>query len=204
MALGVEPSFFLATPATALSVLPNVAPHFRSLRSTTQLARDQASAFGAVVHDVVSTFERHVELPAREIPVHVVDVDSEISTEPVEAAQVLRKYWELGNGPIGHLLRKAENQGIVSTFSPVQAASLDAYSFETPARPIVVLNPLKGDYFRQRFDLAHEIGHIVMHADVEPGSRAAEVQANLFASEFLMPADEVMASSPGAQRILGC
>lgn len=196
MALGVEPSFFLATPATAQSVLPNVAPHFRSLRSTTQLARDQATAFGAVVHDVISAFERHVDLPIRDVPVHVVDVDSEGSMEPIEAARVLRKSWQLGNGPIGHLLRKTENQGIVSTFSPVQAASLDAYSFETPTRPVVILNPLKGDYFRQRFDLAHELGHIVMHADVEPGSRVVEGQANRFASEFLMPADEVMPSLP--------
>src|SRR3546814_15933185 len=58
-------------------------------------------------------------------------------------------------------------------------------------RPVVVLNPSKQDYYRQRFDVAHELGHLVMHADAEPGSRAVEEQANRFAAELLMPADEI-------------
>src|SRR6202008_1087355 len=50
---------------------------------------------------------------------------------------------------------------------------------------------LKLDYFRQRFDLAHELGPLVMHGDAEPGSRIVEEQANRFAAELLMPAAEL-------------
>lgn len=53
------------------------------------------------------------------------------------------------------------------------------------------LNPLKQDYYRQRFDLAHELGHLVMHADAEPGGRIVEEQAHRFASELLMPGEQL-------------
>ncbi|MEU7990560.1 ImmA/IrrE family metallo-endopeptidase, partial [Streptosporangium canum] len=149
-----------------------------------------------VVHDIVETFERHVEMPSRDVPTCPVSTVEESPFHPIEAAQELRTSWGIDKGPIAHLLRTAENHGIVVTFSPIQAASVDAYSFETPSRPIILLNPLKNDYYRQRFDLAHEIGHIVMHVDVEPGGRIPEQQANQFASELLMPADEIIEQLP--------
>jgi Zn-dependent peptidase ImmA (M78 family)/transcriptional regulator with XRE-family HTH domain len=194
VALGVEPSFFLATPATMLA--PSIVPHFRSLRSTTQLVRDQATAYGRVVHDVVQVLEHHVEMPARDVPTHVVPADDELTAEPILAAREVRQAWGVEKGPISHLLRLAENHGVIAVFSPPQSATVDAYSFDTPSRPIVLLNPLKNDFYRQRFDLAHEIGHLVMHVDVEPGGRVPEAQAHRFAAELLMPAEEIMDQLP--------
>ncbi|MEU7988292.1 helix-turn-helix transcriptional regulator, partial [Streptosporangium canum] len=109
VALGVDPSFFLATPGTMLSLSPNVVPHFRSLRSTTQLVRDQATAYGWVVHDIVETFERHVEMPSRDVPTCPVSTVEESPFHPIEAAQELRTSWGIDKGPIAHLLRTAEN-----------------------------------------------------------------------------------------------
>lgn len=97
----------------------------------------------------------------------------------------------MGDGPAGHLVRLLENHGILVVFSPAQAASVDAYSFTSALRPVVVLNPIKRDYYRQRFDVAHELGHLVMHGDAEPGGRTVEDQAHRFASELLMPAAEI-------------
>ena len=37
-----------------------------------------------------------------------------------------------------------------------------------------------------RFSLAHELGHLVKHSDCLPGEER-ELEANLFAAEFLMP-----------------
>ncbi|MGC5013136.1 helix-turn-helix domain-containing protein [Streptosporangium sp. DT93] len=196
VALGVEPGFFLATPSTMLSLSSNVIPHFRSLRTTTQLVRDQATAYGWMVHDIVQTFERYIDMPKCRIPSFPVPIDGEITSEPTAAAQELRKAWEVEKGPIPHLLRSAENNGIVVAFGPTQSASVDAYSFETPHRPIVILNPIKDDYYRQRFDLAHELGHLIMHTDAEPGGRIVELQAHQFASELLMPANEIISQLP--------
>ena len=49
---------------------------------------------------------------------------------------------------------------------------------------------------RSRFDAAHELGHLVMHADVMPASQAVERQANRFASAFLMPRETFLMECP--------
>lgn len=168
-------------------------PHFRSLRSTSQLARDQAFAYGQMAIDIATSLERHVEFPETDVPSWPVapgDGDDE-GDGPECAAQLVRAKWAIGTGPVGHLVRLLENHGVLVVFSPPQTASVDAYSFESRLRPVVVLNPIKRDYYRQRFDVAHELGHLVMHTDAEPGSRIIEEQANRFASELLMPATEI-------------
>jgi Zn-dependent peptidase ImmA (M78 family) len=99
-------------------------------------------------------------------------------------------------GPAPHLVRLLENHGVLIVFSPHQAASVDAYSFDSRLRPVVVLNPVKHDYYRQRFDVAHELGHLVMHSDAEPGGRTVEDHANRFAAELLMPEAEIRAELP--------
>src|SRR5664279_5112626 len=74
MVLQVEPQFFAPTSMTA--PVPG-APHFRSLRSTTQLAQDQAFAYGRLAGDIASLMERSVEFPPRDLPAFPLD-----ATEP--------------------------------------------------------------------------------------------------------------------------
>ncbi|RKT55420.1 helix-turn-helix domain-containing protein [Saccharothrix australiensis] len=189
LSLSVDPGFF-AVRADDVAAL-STTPHFRSLRSTSQLARDQAFAYGQVAVDVATSLERHVEFPERDVPSLPVAVDDPDGDGPERAARLVRARWGIGPGPVGHLVRLLENHGVLVVFSPPQAASVDAYSFDSALRPVVVLNPVKHDYYRQRFDVAHELGHLVMHGDAEPGSRVVEDQAHRFAAELLMPADEI-------------
>ncbi|SDD50210.1 XRE family transcriptional regulator [Actinokineospora iranica] len=193
LALQVAPGFFTARPSRR--TLAATAPHFRSLRSTSQISRDQAHAYGCLALDVVTAIERHVEFPARDLPCRPVAPDA-IGRGPEAAAAALRLAWDLPPGPVGHLVRLVENHGGVVVFSPLANATVDAYSFDTAQRPIILLNPLKDDYYRQRFDVAHELGHLVMHVDAEPGGRAVEDQAHRFAAEFLMPAAEIADELP--------
>lgn len=194
LSLSVDPGFFAVRPddVAALSTMP----HFRSLRSTSQLARDQAFAYGQLAVDIASSLERHVELPDPAVPSFPVALDDPAGSGPEQAAQLLREEWGIGPGPIGHLVRLLEHHGILVVFSPPQAASVDAYSFDNRLRPVVVLNPIKRDYYRQRFDVAHELGHLIMHGDAEPGGRVVEDQAHRFASELLMPAAEIIEALP--------
>ena len=194
LALGVDPDFF-AIGKIDLSKA-GTSPHFRSLRSTTQLARDQAFAYGRLVIDTAAGLERHVEFPNVDVPQCLVNAEDGDSSQPEQAARELRSAWKLQPGPVGHLVRIAELHGVLVIFSPLHAASVDAYSLDSSMRPVVVLNPLKHDYFRQRYDLAHEVGHLVMHADAEPGGRVIEEQAHRFAAEFLMPAAEIRGLLP--------
>jgi Zn-dependent peptidase ImmA (M78 family)/transcriptional regulator with XRE-family HTH domain len=189
LGLSVAPGFFAVRPDDVAAV--STPPHFRSLRSTTQAARDQAFAYGQVAVDIAQTLERHAEFPDRDVPDWPVAVDDASGDGPEQAARLARRQWSLGRGPLGHLVRLAEHHGILVVFSPPQAATVDAYSFDSRLRPVIVLNPIKGDYYRQRFDVAHELGHLIMHGDAEPGGRIVEDQASRFAAELLMPADDI-------------
>lgn len=195
ISLGVTPAFFAprgAGTATAVSV-----PHFRSLRSTSQKARDQAFAYGLLAVDIADAVEKHVEFPEIDIPSFEVLADNS-GSEPEEAARELRRSWGIESGPMKHLVRMLEQHGVLVTFSPMQTSAVDAYSFESATRPVVVLNPVKNNYYRQRFDVAHELGHLVMHRDAEPGGRVVEDQAHRFASELLMPSADLRTLLPTA------
>lgn len=188
LGLGVDPGFFLVRgEAPALTSTP----HFRSLRSTTQIARDQATAYGQIAVDLTLAVERHVDFPEVTVPTFPVSEQALDGERPEDAAKYVRLDWAMSAGPVGHLVRLLENHGVLVVFSPSGAASVDAYSFEASSRPVIVLNPQKDDYYRQRFDVAHELGHLVMHRDAEPGGRIVEDQANRFAAEFLMPEEDI-------------
>ncbi|MBW4721979.1 helix-turn-helix domain-containing protein [Saccharothrix obliqua] len=196
LSLAVDPGFFAVRPDDVAT--RSGPPHFRSLRSTSQLARDQASAYGQVAVDVARGLERHVEFPDPDVPDLPVAADDPDGDGPERAARLVRERWGLGPGPLGHLVRALEHRGVLVVFSPPRSASVDAYSFDSGLRPVVVLNPVKHDYYRQRFDVAHELGHLVMHGDAEPGGRVVEDQAHRFAAELLMPAAEIRGLLPAS------
>lgn len=185
LALNVEPQFFAGGAPPRVSK-----PHFRSLRSTPQIAQDEAEAYGKFVAEVAGMLENAVEFPETSLPDIPVD-PAEHAASPEEAAQTARELFGVGPGPIQHVVRLAERVGVVVVFSEPRIASIDAYSLHTASRPVIVLNPAKDDYYRQRFDVAHEIGHLIMHHDAEPGGKVAEDQAHRFAAELLMPAEEI-------------
>ncbi|MCP2326996.1 Zn-dependent peptidase ImmA (M78 family) [Hamadaea flava] len=193
LTLGVDPSFFIGGRGDEAVTQT---PHFRSLRTTTQLVRDQADAYGRLVHEIAIFLDRYVELPPRNTPRLPVQPDTISVDEPEVAAMELRKAWAVGSGPLGHLIRLAENNGVLVAYSIPQAVSIDAFSIDAEPWPLILLNPAKYDFSRQRFDVAHELGHLVMHSDPEPGNKIAEDQANRFAAEFLMPAIDIQHELP--------
>ena len=194
LSLSVDPGFFAVRPEDVAAI--SATPHFRSLRSTSQRARDQAYAYGQLAVDIASSLERHVEFPSPDVPSLPVSFDDPDGDGPERAARLVREEWRIDTGPVGHLVRLLENHGVLVIFSPPQTASVDAYSFTSKLRPVVLLNPIKRDYYRQRFDVAHELGHLIMHGDADPGSRIVEDQAHRFAAELLMPTDQIRYSLP--------
>lgn len=75
--------------------------------------------------------------------------------------------------------------------------TIDAYSLWTEDdNPYIVIGTIKKSASRRNFDLAHELGHLLLHYKVEfnildkPTYKKIEDEANLFASEFLLPEDE--------------
>jgi transcriptional regulator with XRE-family HTH domain len=77
----------------------------------------------------------------------------------------------------------------------VRVAELStAYSFTVGDRPVIAL-PATASWFRENWDLAHELGHLVEghHADgiSEHEADKQEAAANAFAAELLLPATTI-------------
>jgi Zn-dependent peptidase ImmA (M78 family)/DNA-binding XRE family transcriptional regulator len=105
------------------------------------------------------------------------------------AAEKLRYYWRLGTSPITNLAEFLEERGIKVLSLPL-ATSISGLTCFVKRRnavsvPVIVINENhKGD--RQRFTLAHELGHLIL--DVSPNVNE-ESAANRFSGAFLAPAD---------------
>lgn len=189
MRFGVGPEFFSYRPSSG-ALCSGGDAFFRSLRSTTAKERAKSSAFADVVERIVISFEPLVNFPAYFDPEYLG------FESPEMAAQDTRLKMGLGNGPVEDLMEIAEASGIFVVYGPRSSRSVDAFSRLTAPNPLIVLNPAKNDYYRQRFDIAHEIGHLVMHGGRQPGSREIENEANRFASEFLAPSESISRSLP--------
>ena len=109
------------------------------------------------------------------------------------AARSLRDHWGLGNDPIPNLIELLEEQGIkVLTVDSEKIDGLIADVRRTGKGtvPVIVVNS-KAWGERQRFTLAHELGHLVMDVATNVDEEKA---ANRFAGAFLMPADSLWAA----------
>ena len=104
---------------------------------------------------------------------------------PEEIAQLVRAAWSLPSGPIANLTKEIEGAGGIVVRYPFAQKLVDGISlWVTGTPPLYFLNDNSpGD--RDRWTLAHELGHIVMH---RTPTKTIEDEANRFASEFLMPA----------------
>lgn len=193
LALGLPPEFF--TLSRPLQPGAASSPHFRSLRTTTQLDRDQALAFAELSADILTELERHVVLPELLLPDLRVPGQLEPAGIAALAAQS-REYFKLEPGPVPHVVRLLEAAGVLVLRLPRASEQVDAFSAHFPSRPVVLLNPAKQDAARSRFDAAHELAHLVLHFDAEPGSRLVENEADGFAADFLMPAAEIAGELP--------
>jgi Zn-dependent peptidase ImmA (M78 family)/DNA-binding XRE family transcriptional regulator len=187
-ALDFPESFFFGDDLDEVRV---DAVSFRALSSMTsrQVSRvlSHASMLRAFSFWVDSRYATpEVDVPSFEELIASVQ-DAEPS--PVDAALSLRRMWSLGMRPIPDMLAVLESRGVRVLGLPSQDREVDAFSFWHENQPFIFLNASKSAE-RLRFDLAHELGHLCIHRDVRTNrNRQYELDANTFASTFLMPAD---------------
>jgi len=156
--------------------------HFRRQLTTKVALRQVARARGEMLKRLVGVLDEHVDLPGY----RVREADAE-SPEAIErATEVFRSLFALGLGPLSNVTRIAENAGAVVMRVRGLAPEIDAVSFATK-RPLIALNSDGRSACRDRFGIAHELGHFSLHIGVLTGDRLTETQANRFASALLMP-----------------
>jgi Zn-dependent peptidase ImmA (M78 family) len=163
---------------------------FRSLSRMTAAQRDAVIAAGTLATTVSLWIDEQFELPSPDLP-SLRNFDAET------AASVLRDEWHLGQRPIKNVVHLLEAHGVRVFSLPVDSEAVDAFSVWHHGMPFVFLNPMKSGE-RGRTDAAHELGHLTMHEHGIARSRQAEIEAETFASCFLMPAADVIAHTPRA------
>jgi len=177
--LRVMPEFFFLPGGPLIS---EEQCHFRSHLTTKVTLRQSARARGEILNQLVGVLEKHLELPAYSIESSEPETAEAIET----AAARFRDYFGLGGGPLSSMTRVAENAGAVVMRVQGLAPDIDAISFAT-GRPLIALNTDNRSGCRQRFGVAHELGHFALHVGVLTGDRLTESQANRFASALLLP-----------------
>jgi Zn-dependent peptidase ImmA (M78 family)/transcriptional regulator with XRE-family HTH domain len=162
---------------------------FRSLSKLPASQRDAALAAGTFAKELCTWIEQRFALPKPSIP------SLRGFETPEAAAEALRAEWGLGEKPINNTVHLLEVHGVRVFSLPVDSRKVDAFSLWHGDKPFVFLNPKKTAE-HGRFDAAHELGHLAMHTHSVPRNREAELEADRFASAFLMPRGDVFGHVP--------
>jgi Zn-dependent peptidase ImmA (M78 family)/transcriptional regulator with XRE-family HTH domain len=203
-ALDVLPSFFFM-PGPVAELAPIFMRHLRSKAGAKEMVAVQRQLSWARL--VVDSIEEYVVLPDVDVPdFHPPSDPRDISTEDIEkAAHALRRHWSLGDGVIRDVITLLENHGCIVVPEIVQSEHIDAFSqWSVKRRPFVVTNSHHVTGVRWRADMAHELGHLILHRMIDrrfiesnPATHGLiEKQAFRFAGAFLMPKATFEASVP--------
>lgn len=187
--LGQPETFFYRRPEVAEG--ESAMAHFRSRRLREKDLGRLESRFSWLI-EYMFLIDRHMKLPELRLPL----INNASTTDEIEAAALeVRRVWGLGPGPLLELTKTAELNGIIVQTFNFGVEKLDGFSYwhDSLKRPFIWLSLDKGKYGRSRFDLAHEIGHMVLHRGIprpqtdEEAFERFERQAHRFAFALLLP-----------------
>ena len=173
------------------------ATFFRSQSAATKRARDMQAVRVEFQKEIYDFLSQYVNFPKLTLPDVLMKNIREITNKDIEnKAQELRELWGLGKDlPVSNLIESAEVNGIIVVESNMSDDKLDAVSEWIEDRPFIMLTDNAESAVRRRFNVAHEIGHILLHGDIESIheytsqelKNIIEKQANYFASCLLLP-----------------
>ncbi|SHG28329.1 Zn-dependent peptidase ImmA, M78 family [Microbulbifer donghaiensis] len=138
-----------------------------------------------------SLFELEPEGLGARVWLHSIDVESPEEAE--KAAETIRQRWNLGTNPIANLTEALEEHG-VKVIGLKAHERFDGLCTEiNNGRDAAIVSNLERPGERQRFNLAHELGHLVMRFPEEiHGTDIEEKLCHRFAGAFLFPGDQVI------------
>lgn len=179
--LGVTQDFFFAPRRSSVELEQC---HFRSIRSSTLTIKKSIAAQVELFELLIDELDKEIAFPEAGFRTHDEPVSDVNTIEQI--AERFRRDLSLGLGPLSNVTKLVEKLGVLVVNIADADDRIDAFSLYNK-RPLIVRNTAKHNPCRQRFDIAHELGHLVMHQGIETGCRHTEDQANQFASALLMP-----------------
>ena len=172
----------------------------RSKTSTTKGTRRRAQHQRTWLRESLQYLGQFIKLPPTNVPEFDREFDwlgcSDVDVELM--ARNTRRAWNLGDGPISNATTLVENNGIITTLIAMNGNNLDAFSVwdGIDRRPYIALNANVQSPFRARFNVCHELAHLILHRRLSPLEfesrryfKIVESQADQFASAFLTPAE---------------
>lgn len=171
---------------------------FRSRCSTTKKSKEAAKEKIAIFQEIDKYLRQFVSFPKVNLPT----IDYHFTYEQLniqqieEFAMAVRNNWGLGNAPIVNLTNVFQKNGIMISVMNLNNKKIDAFSVWKDAIPYIFLSSEKYSDVRLRFTLAHELGHLLLHANYineeEIQTKVIfdkiEKEADLFAAALLLPA----------------
>ncbi len=166
---------------------------FRALSTTNALDKKTQEIKTKLVVQIYNFLCEYLDLPTLNLP-KISHNEEDIET----IALSLRAHWNIGELPVRNMVNLIENHGIIVSAFDVNSDKIDAFTqvhnISTFPQYCVVVGNNKKSAVRRNFDIAHELGHIILHSNIEnleelsnEQLKELENEANLFASAFLMP-----------------
>lgn len=204
-ALEFPDSFFLQpTPVGAKLAGPRL---FRAPSSLTKKAAEQAESRLALMSECLVFSNRFFRLPEplflesfRQIQEPLL-----LDNAQIEAVAIsVREKLGYGLKPITNFIRTLEKAGVaIMRYESLASIKMDGLSQHSElGRPLcAIFAREQPSLSREYFSLAHELGHLVLHANISESrfeslsdAKSLEDQANRFASAFLLPAVPFLAA----------
>lgn len=184
--------------------------YFRSQAAATKTAQRAQTIKMEYVAKMYDAILDYVELPQLDLPKIEFEQNDDLNytnssdmfAKIEEVANQVRQQWGLGTGPIDNFQYVLESHGIIVTSFRNVSLDIDAFSQRVRLGKgsgqgyvfIIALALGEKPIERLRFDMAHELGHILLHPwedsneDLDKDAfKAREDQANMFASALLLP-----------------
>lgn len=187
---GLRDDFFSRPPDGGLTT---TSLRYRATSSLTERERKRSRRWAELVLEQ----SRRLSAEFEERP---PTLDRRPDLSPASASRLIRDLiGRQPDEPLPYLLLELERLGVVALGLPQRGERHDAFCGWRDGRPVLaLLADAPGD--RQRFSIAHELGHILLHDD---GSRHvdAEREADEFAAELLVPAAAIRSEMPANPRL---
>lgn len=155
---------------------------FRSRTAVDAKEKNQAIGYGHFLFKVAEKMAAQLDYPQFRLPKGRLDAEL--------AANITRSALGLTpDTPIDDLIYELESRGVFIFQSPMRFPKVEAFAVwagHEEKKPVIVLT---GDApaDRTRWSVAHELGHLILHATLFGDIHAFEKEADRFASELLLP-----------------
>jgi Zn-dependent peptidase ImmA (M78 family)/transcriptional regulator with XRE-family HTH domain len=180
---------------------------FRAPSSLTKRAAEQAETRLSLMSECLVFSDRFLRTPESSFLQSYSHIEEPLllDNSQIEAIAVsVREKLGYGLQPITNLVRTLEKSGIaILRYESLTNVKIDGLSQHSElGRPLcAIFAREEPSLSREYFSLAHELGHIVLHARISESrfdsladAKSLEDQANRFASAFLLPAAPFLAA----------